>query len=164
MQTQVKCLYAVLSGRKERLRAMLSKDLKVVFQDTTLKKKSKMKGLSIKNLLKHTIFPLQAKNRQEVWNVKKNNPWGKFLPLITSTHICLVSRLPGWVADPYTFPFLWKDVFSWDVFPKRWEQRAVLRGGGGTLQGPGGSCRAAGWVRVVEQDHCSNFETEASRK
>lgn len=80
MQTQVKCLCAVLSRRKERLRAMLSKDLKVIFQDTTLKKKSKMKGLSIKNLLKHTIFPLQAKNRQEVWNVKKNNPWGKFLP------------------------------------------------------------------------------------
>lgn len=80
MRTQVKCLYAVLSGRKERLRAMLSKDLKVVFQHTTFKKKSKIKGLSVKNLLKQTIFPLQAKNRQEVWNIKKNNPWGKFLP------------------------------------------------------------------------------------
>lgn len=61
---QAKCLCAVLSGRKGGLKdlSLLPKGLKVLFQDTTSKV---YKNWTVfQNLLKQTIFPLQAKNNR----------------------------------------------------------------------------------------------------
>lgn len=119
-------------GRKEGLRdtSMLSKDLKVLFQDTPLKKRKK--GLLIKYLLKQFSHCRQRTGRKRgmysdqrkhsLREISHINLQRTYLPCL------LLNRMSSrtYALSPSSEKSCFLEIFS----PKSWEQRAVPRGRG----------------------------------